>query len=142
MGSLLSQASALLVLKGVGSISGAWPIKISRLTITPDAQLALYLTPGQTPNPKWLLDFPTFQVMVRGAVDDFVGAETKAQQVKDALLGIEPYVHTGGDRWNGVTMLGDFAFLRYDDNSRPLFSGNFRVIKEPVATVASSREAL
>lgn len=142
MGSVVSQASDLLVAKGIATVSGAWPVRIGRLLAAPDAQMSLFQTPGQTPNPKWLVDFPTFQVMVRGAKDDYPGAETKAQQVKDALLGIEPYVHTGGDRWVSVTMLGDFAFLRYDDNSRPLFSGNFRVIKEPVATVASSREAL
>lgn len=145
MGSVASQASTILVSKSVGVVGGTvgtWPIFIGRRLETPDAQIIIFGTGGQAPNPRWLLDFPTFQVMVRGDIDGYAAAETKIQAVKDALFGIDPYVFGDGDRWSGVTMLGDIAFLRYDDKSRPMFVCNFRVIKEPADSVATAREPL
>lgn len=142
MASIADQASQILVTKGVATApGGAWPVFVGRLMDVPDAQLAVYDTPGQSPNPKYLLDFPFFMVMVRGGKDDYDGAYTKMREVKDALLGIDP-TFFGSDRWDGVTMQGDINFLRYDQTSRPLWSGNFRVIFEPASNALTSRESL
>lgn len=125
----------------VGAPTASWPAFVGRLMTSPDAQVAVIDTPGQTPNPKYLLDFPTIQVMVRGAVDDYSGAWSKALAIKNKLLGTDPIVFTES-RWDGVTMLGDVMFLRYDDNSRPLISLNFRIIREPVTTLGVARDSL
>lgn len=144
MSSPAAQAQSLLVTASIGVLGGAvgsWPIFVGRLTTEPHAQIALYDAPGEAPNPKWLLDFPYFQAIIRGAVDDYGGAYLKAKAVKDALLGMDPQV-VDGDRWDGVTGLGDVNFMRYDDSSRPLFTMNFRVILEPATNALTKREPL
>ncbi len=136
-------AAALCITAGVLAASGStWPAKVGRLTTSPDAQAAFIDTPGQRPNPKYLLDFPTFQVLVRGAPDGYDTAYAKGKAIKDALLGMNATTLGTGDRWDGVTMLSDLAFLAYDETSRPLFSLNFRVILEPATNALTSRDPL
>jgi hypothetical protein len=141
--SIASQAGELLVAAAVGASSGTvWPIKTGRLLDTPDAQIALYDTPGINPNPKFLLDFPTFMVTVRGPKDDYEAAYNKIRAIRDVFLGMDPHNFGNGDRWDGVTGMGDINFLQWDDNSRPLFTANYRVIYEPASSVGSHRESL
>lgn len=143
MASPAESAASILVTAGVVAASGAtWPIFFGRLMATPDAQVSVQDTPGQNPNPRWLLDFPTISFIVRGPKDDYPTAAAKAKAIKDKLLGTNPIDLPGVGRWDGVTMLGDTNFLRYDENSRPLFSLNFRIILEPVAVSGDNREAL
>lgn len=137
-----SQASVLLIAANVVSLTGAWPVKIGRFLAAPDAMVALYDSPGQNPNTKWLLDFAGIQAVIRGPKDDYDAAYLKGKAIKDVLLGKDPYVHTNGDRWDGVTPVGDLHFLKYDDNSRPLFSVNFRIILEPATNSLTSRTSL
>lgn len=118
-----------------------WLVKVSRLTEDQDRMLSCFDTPGQNPNPKWLLDFPTAQVMIRGDIDGYDAAWTKGKQVQDVLLGRDPEV-VNGDSFYSITGLGDLVFLRYDEKNRPLFSVNFRIILEPALSAESNREAL
>jgi hypothetical protein len=137
------EARDVLVADGVGASSGAtWPIKVGPLTSQPDAVIAIIDAPGQSPNPKWLLDFPAIQVVVRGKPDDYPTAKAKADEVKDALLGIDAFTTPAGNRWDGVTMMGDVNYLGPDENSRPQFSLNFRIIREPATSTLTSREPL
>lgn len=138
------QVASVLIAASVGSSvsTDSWPITVGRLMSDPDAQIALYDSPGQTPNPKWLLDFPIVQVMVRGGKDDYPGGWSKAQDIKDVLLGRDVEILIDGDRWDGITMLGDVSFLKYDENSRPLFTANYRIIREPAASALTQREPL
>jgi hypothetical protein len=133
--------AALLISKNVASSSSSWPVKVGGLAEAPDAQISLYDTPGRSPNPKFLLDFPTAMVMVRGPKSDYAAGYLKAVQVKDALLGIDPYDHTDG-RVDGITLLSDVSFLNNDDNGRPLFSINIQLIFEPVTNALTQRESL
>lgn len=137
------EAADILINKGIVAASGStWPVKVGPLPTTPNAVVAIVDAPGQSPNPKWLLDYPAIQVVVRGATDDYPGAYAKAKAIKDGLLGIDSFTTTAGNRWVSVTMMGEINYLGPDDNSRPQFSLNFRLIIEPVSTVGSSREAL
>ena len=142
--SVATQASALIGAATIAGGSTGWLLSVGRLLASGgDQNVALYDTPGQAPEVKYLVDYPTFQIIVRGAIDDYAGAFRKAKQCKDLFLGMDPYTFSpSGDRWDGVTMLGDLAFLKYDDNSRPLWTGNYRVIVERATSTLSSRSTL
>ncbi len=121
-------------------ISG-WTLEIASLPADPDKVSMITITGGEAPNPKWLLDFPTAQVMVRGVVGGYFAAEAEAVAVKDLLLGKASQT-VNGDRWVSITMASDVGYLGMDENQRPLFSVNFRFIIEPAASGDTQRQVL
>jgi hypothetical protein len=117
---------------GTGIVGGAtgWELRYGKLPDSPNQIVLFTDSGGQSPNPRWRIDYPTFQARVRGEVDDYPGAYTKVRAVRDALLGLDSQT-IGSDRWVSVGCLGDIAFLGYDDARRPEFTINFRAIIEP-----------
>lgn len=109
---------------------------------TPDDVIMISDTGGLDPNPKWLLDFPTIQIMVRGAVNGYLATVREAKAVKDLILGIDAFTTSEGDRWVSATMNGDLGFIGRDENARPLFTMNFALIIEPQASGNTNRLAL
>lgn len=140
---MVSPATSLkdmLISDGVAVLnSGSWLVRVGRLVETQDQLITLMDTPGQNPNPKWLVEYPTVQALIRGAIDDYDGGWTKAKAVKDALLGRDPEV-VNGDSYDAITGLGDLSFLMWDQKNRPIFVMNFRLIVEPAS--GTHREAL
>lgn len=125
----------LLVSAGVGAEAATtgWGVYVAQEPTEPDTVITVYNTPGENPNPKWLLDYPHVQVRIRGSrTNGYVAARSKAQAVKDALLGL-PSQDLNGDRWVHINGLGDIFDLGFDDNNRPLFTTNFALIIEPAA---------
>lgn len=120
----------LLVTAGVGVFGTN--LFIGKMPRTPDAAVSIMQTGGRPANPKWLLDYPSMQVMVRGAKNDYVGAQAKALAVKDALLG-HPSQDVNGDRWVQFNMLGDIMLLGYDEEDRAMFSLNWSLIIQPAS---------
>ncbi len=142
MASPAKGAMDLLVGVGVGVDGDAgWAIKVGRAPTSPDTLISIYDTPGEAPNPKWLLSFPHFQVQVRGAIDDYAGAYQKAKDVQDVLLGMKSQA-VNGDQWDGIVGVGDIAFLKFDENNRPLFAVNFKVFLEPATNALTQRQPL
>lgn len=138
-------AKSVLVTASIGSAtpSSDWSIHVSKMPPTPHRAIAIHDTGGsENPNPKWLLDYRTFQVHVRGGVNDYAAAYDKIAAVKDVLLGITAFVHSGGDRWDGVTCIGDITFIGRDENDRPSLVLNFRAIIEPADNATTNREPL
>lgn len=138
-------AKGLIVAAGVGSATPTadWGVQISTIPALPIRTIAIFDTggTGEGPNAKWLLDYRTFQVQVRGNVNDYVLAWSKMEACKDVLLGMIPQV-IGGDRWDGVTGIGDITFLGRNENDQPMLSMNFRLIYEPAASALTKREPL
>lgn len=132
-------AGNLLETAGLVKGSSGWQIKIGNQTSTPNKLVAMFDTGGQTPNPKWAVDFPTIQALVRSDPNDYSGAWQKAREVRDALVGLESQ-DIDGDRWVSITGMGDVGFIGYDDKERPTCSVNFRIIIEPANT--GNREPL
>jgi hypothetical protein len=125
--------------------SSLWAIKVGRLMNKPDEQIALIDSGGFNPNTKWLLDFVTVQALIRSGKDGYPDGYAKAQEVKDALLGLDPQSVGSGPAavwWSGVTMLSDIAFLKHDEQSRALFSINFRILQERPTNALTNRQAL
>lgn len=125
----------VLVTAGVGVFGATtgWGIFISREPDSDqDSVITIYNTGGEEPNPKWLLDFPSVQVRVRGDKGDYQGAHTKSIDIRDALLGL-PSQLLNGDQWVAVNEIGSLNQLGYDSNDRPLFTLNYGLIVEPAA---------
>lgn len=115
----------------------AYSIFIGREPATPDKTVTLYDTAGEAPNPKWLLDYPRFQVRVRGK--QYEDAYNQCEAVKSRLLGL-PSQDLGGIRYDGIYVVIDTTFLMTDENQRFIFTASYRIIREP--TVGQHRRPL
>lgn len=125
----------LLVSAGVGFnfVSGVptdWEVHLGQFPAKPDAVLLCMSVGGSAPNPKWLLNRPSVQILVRGKVSQYSSGRTKAQEVMDALLGL-PSQDIGSDRWVAVNAAADIVSLGFDELERPIWSLNFNLIIEP-----------
>lgn len=122
----------ILVTAGVGTFAATsgWAIYISREPSEPDTCITIYDTGGPGANPKWLIEEPSIQVRVRGAKLGYLAAYQKADAVKQALLGRAKQT-VNSTVYVSFTMLSEIAHIGYDENSRPLFTINFNIIREP-----------
>lgn len=139
-----AQAATLLDIADIGKLipaTGEWPIKIGPLPTSPDTVIGCIDGPGLSPNPKWSLDYPAIQILVRTPAFDYQAGYDKSREVKDALIGIDSMT-IGDDRWVSTTMLGDISYLGPDENNRALFALNFRLIIESKPGPGSYREQL
>jgi len=128
-------AKSLIAAHAAGS---GWQIEIGVMPDTPDKVIAISDTPGSDPNPKWLIDFPSLQVMVRGNVSGYLDTFVEAKAVKDLLLGVTSQ-DISGDRWVSITGNGDLGFIGRDEKQRPLFTVNFALIIQPQVVANSNR---
>lgn len=133
----------LLVAGSVGAFGpgSGWRIFIAKEPTSPDTVVTVYDTGGLTPNPKWLLDFPSVQVRVRGAKGEYAAARVKAVEAKDVLLGIAAQT-INGDGWRGINLVGDLVHIGFDQGERPMFTMNFALIIEPAASGQTNRTAI
>ncbi len=122
--------------------SSGWQTEIGVMPDEPDNVIMISDTGGLDPNPKWLLDYPTIQIMVRGIVSGYLVTAREAKAVKDLILGIGAFTTSEGDRWVAANMNGDLSFIGRDENARPLFTMNFALIIEPLLTSNSNRLSL
>lgn len=124
-----------LVAQGVGTFgaTSGWAIYIGIEPEDPDTVITLYDRPGDIANPKYSLDYPRWQIRVRGTPNSYVATHGKAKEIKDVLLGLPPQ-NLGTTRYDGVFMVGDIFYLQADEKGRPIFITNWRGILEPVAS--------
>lgn len=122
--------------------TSGWQIEISIMPDAPDRVIMISDTGGLEPNPKWLLDYPTVQCLIRGDANGYLAAYREAKAIKDIILGIDSFTTADGDRWVSLTQNGDLAFIGRDDGMRPLFTINFAIILEPQVVANSNRLAL
>lgn len=133
----------ILVAANLGGLTGSpqWPIKLGILPSTPDQVMAISDSPGQSPNPRWSLDYPSVQVVIRSEPFEYDVGYNQARAVKDAVIGIDSYT-SGDDRIVSTTMLGDINYIGPDENNRTMFALNFRFIIESTPGAGSHREPL
>lgn len=118
-----------------------WAVYIGRRPDLPKAVVTIYDSGGGTPNPRWLIDYPSVQVRVRGNVNDYEESWLKAKEIKNIILG-QPSQDLNGDRWVHFNMAGDIGFLGYDQTNHPEFSLNFNLIIEPANDIGNNRDPL
>lgn len=122
----------LLVTAGIGifAATSGWGIFIGQEPSTSDTTITIYPTGGNAPSPKFLLNYPSVQVRVRGAAGGYLDARAKIQAISDALLGL-PSQTLNSDRWVAINQVGDITSLGPDQNNRPRLVLNFALIIEP-----------
>lgn len=130
----------LLTTAGVGTVTQGqdWAINVSELPDQPDRCIVIVDTGMVSRDPKWLLDFATFQVRVRGRPGDYPDVYAKAIAIADALIGLTSQT-IAGDIWMSLTALGGIIYMGQDEKNRPEISSNFRLIMEPAPSVGSYR---
>ncbi len=121
--------------------TSGWQLETGAMPPKPDKIIMLTDTVGVAPNPRYLLDFPTAQIMVRGEVGEYLAARDECQAVKDLLLGLASQ-DIGGDRMVSITQNGDLGSIGRDENDRPLFVLNIAMIIEPATTSETNRVVL
>jgi len=115
-----------------------WVITYGKLAAEPMAVVNIRVTAGQTANPKFLLDYPAAQCLIRGHKGKYTEAKKIAYRVKDILLGITSQT-VKGIHWVAITMQGDVLYLGNDENDCPMFSVNFQCIIEPPTNSDTNR---
>lgn len=134
----ISQASPPFAIIGG---TADWAIYVGKMIDKPDRQICCYDIAGQPPNPKFLLDYPVVQIVIRGAPQDYAAVRLMAQNVQDVLLGQFPRAYNS-DSWDAITVLSPLHLMGVDENDRPSFSTNFRAIIEPAASPYTNRVPL
>ena len=133
----------LLVSAGIGTFaaSSGWGIYIAEEPESPDTTITLYDTQGEAPDPAWLIDYPRFMVRVRGEEDSYLATYAKALAVRDELNGIAPQT-VNSTPYVGIWAMTDVTFVEFDDNRRPVFTVNFRIVREPSQVSDDNRDVL
>lgn len=140
---VLKQVQASLVAANIGQItdsSADWMIYRYNLPdATPTGQAAkpvadraicLYETPGRPPLEAWKIDYPGFQVRVRGTNFGWEEARNKIQAIFEQLHANEPALGTDWVYFYGVGS-GPMSLGR-DTENRPSFVWNFRAMRNRV----------
>jgi len=142
--SLETDIKDVLVAGSIGTFeaTSGWAICIGVMPKDPDTVVLVTASGGLPSDPKWLLDYPAVQVRVRGPKGNWQSGRQKAEDVKNLLLGRTSETQPSGDRWVSITMQSDITPLGRDDNERPEFSVNFRMIVQPAAPTPTNRTAL
>lgn len=118
-----------------------WAVFIGQLMNSPDRCVCITDSGGRVPDPKWLLDFPSVQIIVRGGPNDYEAASNMMHQIKSLLLGL-PSQQINGDQWNQINAASEPSLLGFDQNKRPEFVLNLNLIIEPAVTAFDNREPL
>lgn len=118
-----------------------WFLAVGALPPTPDQVILVNGTGGTDPFPHLLLNQPSVQVMVRGKKSGYQAADDKIREVVDNLLGMSSTV-LKGDMYRSCVQIGDVSYLGQDDNTRDLFSANFRFIVEPALNATTHRSVI
>lgn len=133
----------LLVSLGLGTFGAPTPfgLYVGAPPDKPDALVLINRTGGMDPLPHLLLNYPSVQVMVRGAASGYVAASAKMRVIVNALLGLSTVV-LNGDTYRACNQIGEVMYLGQDDNTRPMLSANFRFIVEPAAVAGGHRSTI
>jgi hypothetical protein len=127
---------------GVKNGESDWGIFKGDAPPSPTRCIVVNRTGGRPSNPRWLVDYPTVQVLVRSDPNGLDEAEAKAEAVKRCLLGQSRYVHTSGDRLDAVNMMTDIMRLPPDESANPEFVVNFILTIEPAPQTGDLRQPL
>jgi len=134
---LLAEIGTRLSTQGIASSSGVdgWLLALSHLpdsTAIQDKIVALTETPGGPPMGRVELDFPSFQVRVRGeslrnGSSAYTEGRAKIEAIKLDLHGLAPGTYSSW-YYAGVWAEQEPFFLELDSHERPHWVCNFRAL--------------
>ena len=108
--------------------TSGWSIHVGQEPSSPNTTITLYDTGGSQPHYSEEWEAPSVQGRVRGDTGaGYPVAMAKAQAIK------RHFIYTGSVERSGVFYLvwvdGDVAWLKNDENNRPIFVFNLRTIR-------------
>ena len=136
---LLDEMARQLIAQAVGvaGTTASWSVFKGWEPETPDQSISIFETGGRENQPHddslyGMLDFPTFQVRVRGAGQDFStgypAARAKIAAARTALERLSPGTVLGR-YYCQVTANGEPISLGHDASHRPRFTLNFTALR-------------
>ena len=125
---LAEDISTALTNAGVVGGSTGWAVQRRHMQSDPDKVVVIYETGGDAPEQRWAIDYPGFQIRVRSAADDFVGARQKLLDVFNTLHSGE--VNIGGAYVFCYCIQSGPIPMGADEVRRPSFVQNYRVMKD------------
>ena len=122
----------LLVSAGIGIFGGltGWNITIGGFPASPHQSIMIIRVGGRDRNPKYALDHPSIQILIRGNKEDYLSPYNKAEAIYTLLLGLPPQT-VNSTYIVGVYAIGDILQLTPDESRRFIFSTNWRIIRQP-----------
>lgn len=93
----------------------------------PNFSILLLDTGGPAPVSRYTRDYRDLQIIVRSDIQGYAAGYSKAEEIKNKLLGLDPET-IGTDIFASFLMRTDITFIGYDENRRPKFSLNFRLV--------------
>lgn len=132
MTSPADEFAEMLQTYGHGTIASSvgWNIAVGRENGEQNTVITCYDTGAfSDADPRYMRDFPTVQIRVRGNVGDYAGAFLKQEQIKETLIG-RTAESVGTALYVGIYLLSDILSLGYDDNNRPIIVSNWRSVRE------------
>lgn len=123
--------------EGIGGGLTGWAIYKSILPASPDKAIAIFETPGETPeivsegSSEIKYVNPGIQIRVRGLKFNYEEARLKIMEIFKALHGAEPTTNPGEPEYVYVYAIGSGPLpMGLDTSERPELSWNFRVMRE------------
>lgn len=130
---LLDDVKTVLINAGVGvtdtSSNDEWAIHLGHMPDSQDQAIGITELPGLQPETKWKIDYPSFQVVVRGAPYEYDVARTKIQDVFNALHNEDSTTFPGSAYINVLGATSGPTSLGIDEQNRPRLAWTFNVIK-------------
>lgn len=116
-----------------------WNIAVGHGFSEADRQVTIIDSGGLPSNPKYLLDYPAVQIMVRGCSQEYLLARSVIDGIKDLCLGVCAQDFPSGDRIVSITEGSNIEYIGVDENNRHEFSYNLRLITEPSTNAQTNR---
>ncbi len=124
---LLDDLETMLVAQSITGGATGWALFLGHLPPTPDKAVVIYETGGAASEVEFGLDYPTFQVMVRGEAGGYQAVRTKIQAIFEILHNSEE--NMPGSSYVNITGIQSAPLsLGRDETKRPQLSWNFRSI--------------
>lgn len=126
--------NALITAGLVTTGAGDWKLMFGYLHDAPDRAVAIFEAPGGAPEQRWAIDYPDFQIQVRGKENDYPAVRAKLQAIFDLL-------HAGDVEINTTVSPPSGAFvyvyavssgpvpLGSDEKRRPRLAQRYRTMK-------------
>lgn len=126
--------NALIAAGLVTTGSGDWKLMLGYLQDIPDRAVAVYEAPGGAPEQRWAIDYPDFQIRVRGRENDYPAVRAKLQAIFDLLHAGEAAINTtvsptGGEFVYVYAISSGPVPLGNDEKRRPHLSQRYRTLK-------------
>lgn len=129
MSDLLDDLVTYATAEGLAGGATGYTLFASDLPPTPDNAVAFIESTSIAPETTMAIDYRNFTVLVRGATDSYVATQARAHVIYNGL-----HCAPIGLSWVYCYAFSAVTSLGKDDSGRPIFSINFRTMRQSDAS--------